>query len=83
MHDRKDHFQLNTDNSHMNAPFTQFKEYDHEDVETEFTADRTLAAIADLFAAFVIFSLLMAAIIFLLQVPERWITNLLLMAGGV
>ena len=52
-------------------------------METEFTADRTLAVIADLFASFVIFALLMAAIIFLLQVPERWITNLLMIAGGV
>ena len=65
------------------APYIRMKDYDHEDVETEFTADRTLSVIANLLASFGVFAALMMAIAFLAQVPESWLTWLVLWVGGL
>ena len=65
----------------MNAPYVQHKDYDHDDVETDFGfsfAD----ALFDLGLSISFFVLLMCAIVFLLNVPERWITSLLFLVGG-
>ena len=65
------------------APYVRVKDYDHEDVETEFTADRTLAVIANVLASFGVFALLMTAIAIVAQVPESWLSWIVLALGGV
>ena len=65
------------------APFMQAKDFDHEDVDVEFTADRTLSVSANLLASIGVFTLLMTAIAFLAQVPESWTTWLVLRVGGL
>ena len=59
------------------------KMYDHEDVETEFTADRTLSIIANILASIGVFALLMTAIAIVAQVPESWLSWIVLALGGV
>ena len=58
------------------------KMYDHEDVETEFTADRTLSIIANILASIGVFALLMCAIAVVAQVPESWVSWLVLSVWG-
>ena len=71
------------------AQFIRFKDvdliklYDHEDVETEFTADRTLSIIANVLASIGVFTLLMCAIAVVAQVPESWLSWIVLALGGV
>ena len=71
------------------AQFIRFKDvdliklYDHEDVETEFTADRTLSIIANILASIGVFTLLMCAIAVVAQVPESWLSWIVLALGGV
>ena len=65
------------------APYVRVKDYDHEDVETEFTADRTLSIIANVLASIGVFTLLMCAIAVVAQVPESWLSWIVLALGGV
>ena len=67
----------------MKAPYLRMKDYDHEDVETEFTADRTLSIIANVLASIGVFTLLMCAIAVVAQVPESWLSWIVLALGGV
>ena len=65
------------------APFIQAKDFDHEDVVTEFHADTALSVIANTLASFGVFAALMCAIAVLAQVPESWGTWLVLAIGGL
>jgi len=65
------------------APFMQAKDYDHDDVATEFTADRTLSVIANILASIGVFALLMTAIAIVAQVPDSWLTWIILAVQGV
>ena len=44
------------------APYIRAKDFDHEDIETEFTADETLNAVFKFGMSFVVFVLLLLAI---------------------
>jgi hypothetical protein len=65
------------------APYMRAKDFDHEDVDYEFTSDRTLAWIANILASLGIFCLLMVAIGVVAQIPESWFAWLVLNAWGV
>lgn len=65
------------------APYVRMKDYDHEDVDTEFTSDGTLRWIATALASFGVFAALMAAIAMVMQIPDSWIEWLLLSLGAV
>ena len=67
----------------MKTPYLRMKDYDHEDVETEFTADRTLSVIANILASIGVFALLMTAIAVVAQVPDSWLSWIVLALGGV
>ena len=67
----------------MKAPYLRMKDYDHEDVETEFTADRTLSVIANILASIGVFALLVTAIAVVAQVPDGWLSWIVLALGGV
>ena len=67
----------------MKAPYLRMKDYDHEDVETEFTADRTLSIIANVLASIGVFTLLMCAIAVVAQVPESWLSWIILAVQGI
>lgn len=74
----------------QNAPYlratdfaTGTKLYDHEDVETEFRADRVLTVFANVLASIGVFALLMCAIAVVAQVPESWLSWIVLALGGV
>ena len=67
----------------QHAPFLQAKDFDHEDVETEFTSDGTLSIIANILASIGVFTLLMCAIAVVAQVPESWLSWIVLALGGV
>ncbi len=62
---------------------TGTKDFDHEDVETEFHADSTLSIIANVLASLGVFTLLMCAIAVVAQVPESWLSWIVLALGGV
>ena len=62
---------------------TGTKDFDHEDVETEFHADSTLSIIANVLASIGVFTLLMCAIAVVAQVPESWLSWVVLALGGV
>ena len=62
---------------------TGTKDFDHEDVETEFHADSTLSIIANVLASIGVFTLLMCAIVVVAQVPESWLSWIVLALGGV
>lgn len=65
------------------APFVQFKDYDHEDVSAEFTSDGTLSIIANILASIGVFALLMCAIAVIAQTPDSWLSWLVLATWGV
>ena len=44
------------------APYIRAKDFDHEDIETEFTADETLNTLFKFGLSFVVFVLLLVAI---------------------
>ena len=74
----------------QNAPYmratdfaTGTKDYDHEDVATDFHADSTLSIIANVLASIGVFTLLMCAIAVVAQVPESWLSWIVLALGGV
>lgn len=50
------------------APYMRAKDFDHEDVDTEFRADETLNAVFKFGMSFVVFILLLCAIYFLVNV---------------
>lgn len=60
------------------APFMQAKDYDHEDTDVEFTADRTLTIIANILASIGVFALLMLAIAMMMQFPDMWLSKTLI-----
>ena len=62
---------------------TGTKDYDHEDVATDFHADSTLSVIANVLASLGVFTLLMCAIAVVAQVPESWLSWIVLALGGV
>ena len=62
---------------------TGTKDFDHEDVETEFHADSTLSIIANVLASIGVFTLLMCAIAVVAEVPESWLSWIVLALGGV
>ena len=62
---------------------TGTKDYDHEDVSTDFHADSTLSIIANVLASIGVFTLLMCAIAVVAQVPESWLSWIVLALGGV
>ena len=62
---------------------TGTKDYDHEDVSTDFHADSTLSIIANILASIGVFAALMFAIAIVAQVPESWLTWLVLWVGGL
>jgi len=59
------------------------KDYDHENVDIEFTSDGTLALIGNVLGSFIVFALLMGAIAFLAQVPDKWESWLVLSLWGL
>ena len=65
------------------APYVRMKDFDHEDVEAEFTSYGTLSIIANILASFGVFTLLMCAIAVVAQVPESWLSWIVLALGGV
>ena len=67
----------------MKAPYIRMKDYDHEDVEVEFRSDRTLVIIANILASIGVFAALMFAIAIVAQVPESWLSWIVLALGGV
>ena len=67
----------------MKAPYIRMKDYDHEDVEAEFPASKTLAIIANILASIGVFAALMFAIAIVAQVPESWLSWIVLALGGV
>ncbi len=67
----------------MKAPYIRMKDYDHEDVEAEFRADRTLVIIANVLASIGVFAALMFAIAIVAQVPDSWLSWIVLALGGV
>lgn len=67
----------------QHAPFLQAKDFDHEDVATDFHADSTLSIIANTLASFGIFAAMMCAIAVVAQVPESWVSWLVLSVWGV
>ena len=62
---------------------TGTKDYDHEDVSTDFHADSTLSIIANILASLGVFTLLMCAIVVVAHVPESWLSWIVLALGGV
>lgn len=67
----------------MKAPYIRMKDYDHEDVDVEFSASQTLNTIANVLASIGVFCALMLAIAVMAQVPESWINWLILSTWGV
>ena len=67
----------------MKAPYIRMKDYDHEDVEVEFPASKTLAIIANILASIGVFAALMFAIAIVAQVPESWLSWIVLALGWV
>jgi hypothetical protein len=59
------------------------KDYDHEDVEVEFPASKTLNTIANVLASIGVFCVLMLAIVVLAKVPDGWLSWIVLALGGV
>ena len=57
--------------------------YDHEDMEIEFTADRTLTWIANILASIGVFALLMFAIAVIAAVPDSWLGWLVVSVLGM
>lgn len=64
------------------APYIRHKDYDHEDVDAEFTSDGTLAIVANVLVSVGAFSLLMFAIVVLMQIPSEWVEVVLLAVKG-
>ena len=64
------------------APYIRHKDYDHEDVDAEFTSDGTLAIVANVLGTLTVFCLLMSAVLVLTQMPAEWLSWLVMRVGG-
>ena len=64
------------------APYIRHKDYDHEDVDTEFTADGMLNTIANVLASIGVFTLSLALIGLAMQIPSEWVEVVLLAVKG-
>lgn len=65
------------------APYVRAKDFDHEDVTMEFPANRALDILANTLASFGVFAALMCAIAVVAQVPESWLSWIVLALGGL
>lgn len=65
------------------APYMRYKDFDHEDVESEFRSDKTLMLIGNILASFGVFAALICAIAVVAQVPDSWLSWLVLATWGV
>jgi len=65
------------------APYMRAKDYDHEDIDVEFKADGTLAIVANVLASIGVFCALMMAILIVAQVPDSWLSWLVMYIEGV
>lgn len=59
------------------------KDFDHEDVEVEFSVSKTLNVIANILASLGVFCALMLAIVVVAQVPDSWLSWLVLSTGSL
>lgn len=64
------------------APYIRTKDFDHEDVDTEFTADGMLNTIANVLASIGVFTLFLALIGLAMQIPSEWVEVVLLAVKG-
>lgn len=64
------------------APYMRTKDFDHEDVDTEFTADGMLNTIANVLASIGVFTLFLALIGLAMQIPSEWVEVVLLAVKG-
>lgn len=60
-----------------------YKQYDHEDVVTEFHSSTCLTWVANILATICVFCLLMMTIVFIAKIPDSLITWLVLVTWGV
>ena len=65
------------------APYVRTKDFDHEDVEVESPAPKTLNVIANILASLGVFCALMLAIVVVAQVPDSWLSWLVLSTGSM
>lgn len=74
---------------HEHAPYVRFKDidliklYDHEDVETEFHVSKWLTWAANFFASIGVCVLLLLAIAIVAEIPDKWISWLVLGTLGL
>ena len=66
----------------MKAPYIRMKDYDHEDVDVEFSASQTLNTIANVLASIGVFTLFLALIGLAMQIPSEWVEVVLLAVKG-
>ena len=66
----------------MKAPYIRMKDYDHEDVDVEFSASQTLNTIANVLASIGVFTLFLALIGLAMQIPSEWVEVVLLALKG-
>ena len=55
----------------------------YDDVDNAFTADSVLRFISGLLGAVVVFAVLMMCIAIMLQLPDKWLTDALMLFGSV
>ena len=67
----------------IHAPFVQYKDYDHDDVETDFCADRWLQVASNIMLSVIVFCWLTACIVITLQIPSAWLSWIDLYLWGV
>lgn len=65
------------------APYVRMKDYDHEDVDTEFRADTWLTITANVLASIGVFAALMCAIAITMQIPDSWFAWLINYIGVI
>lgn len=65
------------------APYVRATDFDHEDVEAEFTSDWALEIFSRVLGSLAVFLLLATAIATMMQMPASWLTWIVLYIGGV
>ncbi len=65
------------------APYLRAKDFDHDDVETEFHSDRMLSFLANLLASVGVFCVFMIFIAMAMQVPDGALAWLILTVWGL
>lgn len=65
------------------APYVRATDFDHEDVDAEFTSDWVLSIFSRVVASLVVFVLLAAAVFVMMKMPASWLTWVVLYIGGV